>query len=217
MKKLLALVVIALSLFSCEKDDTDTNEDTFEIHFKLDGKEYSQVLKKGVTNALVGGNSSDTGYVAAALGASFPLNDKDSAEISFGIGYFQRKMNDLAGNLGRLKQLCRIGPKEYKCLSCDNSGTTEGVDFGFSDFRMNGGTWYSIKWDATTQTFKSITNEQTGSSFVITEVKEGKAMFSRENNGVIIKGTFNCNLYEMRTGAMKVITDGTFTAILWTY
>ncbi|HUP12984.1 MAG TPA: hypothetical protein VM187_12245, partial [Niastella sp.] len=100
---------------------------------------------------------------------------------------------------------------------CDNCGTTEGVELAFSDFKMNGGTWYSIKWDATTQTFKSITNEQAGSSFVITEVKEGKAMFSRENNGVIIKGTFNCNLYEVRTGAKKVITDGTFTAILWTY
>src|ERR1044071_3532166 len=101
MKKLLAFIIVALCLFSCEKDEY---QDTFEIHFKLDGKEYSQVFKKDVTNALIGGNSSDTGYVSAELGASFVLNDKDSAEVSFGIGYFQRKMNDLAGNLGRLKQ-----------------------------------------------------------------------------------------------------------------
>ena len=212
MKQLFSTLAIALLFLSCDKDLAHY-DDVFEVHFKFNGKEYSKTIAKNTPNPLVVSTFEvSPGIMYESQGALFELNDTSNITLSF--GNFLRKVDDNnnGGNTERLKQMLPIGNREYNLLNGDST-ITNGVAISFIDGRTN---WLSAQWDAAKQNVKPVTTEQTGSTFIINEIKQTDYI-AGSNNAFIIKGTFNCNLYAASANnEKKALTDGTFTVILST-
>jgi hypothetical protein len=209
IKKLFTLTIITFLIASCKKDEPLLDE-SLQISFKLDGKEYSKVLGSNQMNAFQS-VSSDRGQgdYSETRGVIFQLGD--SLEIGFSLGYINRKANDADFSYQSIKQALYIGSREYKCLACDTS-IRNGVDIILS-YPKKQEDWSSYKF--TNNGSLPITNEQNGSSFTITEVKETKV--KNYGSGFIVKGTFNCNLFKNFTLDKSVLTDGKFTIFLISY
>lgn len=214
MKKLFVYIIVALSIASCQKhSSTHTYEDIFQIRFKLDGKEYSKVLKQNELNS-VGSviMPSLPGQTTLTQGPTFELGG-DYWEIEFLLGYLHNISGDKTGNLQKIRNLLRTGSKQYKCLWCDTS-ITDAIEIALIE-SGTGSKWCTTQIDQTTHKPKPV-NEQNGSSFVVTEVKESTI---DDRAAFIVKGSFNCNLFSWQTGQTgmkKVLTDGEFTFIMGT-
>jgi len=212
MKQLSTPLFVVLLFVSCNKDDKDDKDDNngtpsgyvLDVHFKVDGKEYSYALAKNTPNPLVVSTADvSPGKMYESQGALFQLTD--TSYITLVLGYFLRDVNDNPGNIERLKQILPVGNREFNLWKGDSS-VSNGIDVVF----INGREGYST-YDPT---LPSTPNQQAGSSFVIKEIKQTDWVAGR-NNAFIIKGTFNCNLYN-GSGVKKVLTDGTYTCMLST-
>ena len=208
MKQLITSLIIILFLVSCDKDGH--YDDVFEVHFKVEGKEYSKALPKNTPNPLyVSTSNVSPGNMYESQGAVFEIND--SSSITLHIGNFLRKTDDNPGNIERLKQMLPVGNREYN-LDNGDSSVSNGVSIVFVD---GSNSYFTCRYDPIAYKSIPVTNEQTGSSFVINEIKQTNYIAGK-NNAFIIKGSFNCNLFDATTGRKKVLTDGTFTCILST-
>lgn len=196
---------------SCQKSGSRTTYDeTFQVRFKLDGKEYVKVLQQNELNEIGSVISyNEQGKRTITQGPVYQL-DSDYG-IYFELGYLYHIAGDDAGNFQKLKNLLRVGSKKYECLGCDTS-IRDAVELRLIESNT-GISWCTTRRDLGTSGLVPVTNEQNGSSFVVTEIKES-TVDSRD--AVIVKGTFNCNLYNWSTGAKKVLTGGEFTCILST-
>lgn len=219
MNKLFCFLAIALLISSCKKDETRpkiTYPEIFEVSFKLDGKQYSKAYKKDESNPVGGLHSYESdGDSYNVHGPVYQMDSGFNVEIFF--GYFQRFKNDTAGDRQRVAQLMKPGNKAYKCLMYCDTSAREGVEVRFSD-KISGVTlWGTVKYDPNNNYEPiPITNEQDGSSFVITGVKDATTT-GYSNNALIVKGTFSCNMYNIDTGEKKVITEGKFTCLVSAY
>jgi hypothetical protein len=214
MNKLFPLIVISLLIFACkkEKEPVTLLDDTCEVSFTLDGKKYTKTLAKNEFNQGGGFGLAD-GHGGYTQTQSVTFEIDSILEIEIELGCYNRKGNDSIDNYAInqkvLQQFLSTG-QSYKCLTTDTS-IKNGVDINISEKRKR--FWRSYKTDWVNYKPIPITNEQTGSSFVITEVKEVSTDGQR-HNAFIIKGSFNCNVYDERTDAKRVLTDGTFTLLI---
>lgn len=134
--------------------------------------------------------------------------------ITIELGFYYWRNSDttdnLSNNLKTLQRFLNSSTIEYKVLHYDSS-IKNAVVISLSE--RNAVYWHSFKSDWGNYKPIPITNEQDGSRFVITEVKE-VSIDGQRNNSIIIKGSFTCNVFEERTGAKKVLTNGAFTCVL---
>ena len=215
MNKLITLIAISLLFFSCTKDKEAVTplDVTCEVSFTLDGKKYHKALEKNEFNQGSGfGIYDGHGGYTQTQSVQFELDSMLGIEIE--LGFYNRKGNDsidnYAANLKVLHQFLSAG-QEYKCLTTDST-VKNGVDINISENRKT--FWRSYKTDWINYKPIPITNEQFGSRFVLTEVTEVSTDGHRQN-AFVIKGTFNCNVYDERTGTKRVLTDGTFTMLIF--
>lgn len=207
IKNLFIATIITFLIASCKKDDAPPFDETLQISFKMDGKEYSQELSKGQINQptatwydLGQGNLHETRDVIFRFG--------DSIIIQLTFGYINRNTNDTVFSYQSLKQALAVGSREYKCLECDSS-IRNGVSISLTNFA--GPFWTSF----TNNSSLPGTNDQTGSHFTITDIKETK--IPDYPAGFIVKGTFKCNIYKAATLEKSVLTDGKFTFYMYPY
>jgi hypothetical protein len=204
MKQLITSLVLVLLFVSCNKDDNKSNnksnDDVLEIHFKVDGKQYSYTLPKNTPNPLIVSTYDvSPGKMYESQGAMYQLTD--TSWISLEFGFFLRDINDNPGNVERLKKILPVGNREYNIWKGDSTVSNAiGVIF------VNGRESYNSGIPPA--------ESQAGNTFVINEIKQTDWV-AGTNNAFIVKGTFNCNLYT-GTGVKKVLTDGTYTCMLST-
>lgn len=203
MKHLITPLVVVLLFVSCKKDDNkdSTNaNNVLEIHFKVDGKQYSYALPKNTPNPLIVSTYDvSPGKMYESQGAMFQLTD--TSWISLEFGYFLRDVNDNPGNITRLKQILPAGNREYNIWKGDST-VPNGIGVVFVNGREN--------YNSGIPPAES----QAGNTFVINEIKQTDWV-AGTNNAFIVKGTFNCNLYN-GAGVKKALTDGTYTCMLST-
>lgn len=216
MMKFSTLIFFFVLIISCRKDGKQPQYDEqFSISFTLDGHQYDTTLPFDQMNMYTAWSvSNNTAVTAWKLGPILKLGG--NAQISFLFANYHYINNDNTGNLARLKSMLRPGQKNFKCIDmlCDTS-LAEAVQISFNDNSQS-----SINWSTTKRTSipgmpgsVSFDVNQPGSHFTVTEIKESNTIGNKKN-AVIIKGTFECILYEAGTGNSKLLKDGRFTVLI---
>jgi hypothetical protein len=208
IRKFVIYLIVALFIVSCDKEKPLYDE-TLQVSFKMDGKEYSTSFDRDRVNTFVS-TSYDLGQGSRVGTRGVNYQFGDSLDLSIFSGLQYHKANDDQGNYDRLKQLLHTGSKEYRCLFCDTS-KTDGAEISFSEGKINPRSWRTQLEDVYNN---PATTDQTGSSFVITEVKETQIK-GYPGTAFIVKGTFNCNIFEISSRMKRVLTDGKFTCLLF--
>lgn len=218
MNKLPALLLIMVLFVSCKKDDYRQPEikyvEIFQISYKLDGQQYSKVLKQNEKNAVGGLSLSDgAGNETHLSGPYFQLDDGTAVTIN--LGFFLRLKDDTAGNRKRIRPIFQPGTKPYKCLMYCKDTAVKGVEVSFLD---NKGliSWCSTRFDLITELPLPVTNEQDGMNFTITSLEDATTT-GYDNNAYIMKADFSCNMYDVETGQKKVLTEGKVVCLVAAY
>jgi hypothetical protein len=213
MMKLSAYILLVALIISCRKDSKPTRYDVqFSISFKLDGKEYKKVYEQDAMNGYTASGYTRSHGITYILGPTFTLDSKTA--ITFFLGNYHYAFNDSTGNLQRLKYLLRPGTKHYTCINypCDTA-LTDAVQISFSDDPQGVGFWSTTKRTSVNGTVNAVV-DQPGSHFTVLEMKESTTN-GVHKNAVIIKGTFECALYEATNITnKKLLKDGQFTCII---
>src|ERR1700754_270940 len=102
MKKLTPYLILLAFIASCSKETKKPilYDEQFSISFKLDGKEYKNVLAPDIMNYYGSSGLHNGPQITYTLGAGFQL-DMDKS-ISFMLGNYLHINNDTTGNLQRL-------------------------------------------------------------------------------------------------------------------
>lgn len=214
MKKLTAYFATIIVIISCSKDKTTPSlyQELFQISFTFDGKQYKKVLRSDQKNQYTFGGYHDGAKSTYHLGATFFIDTITT--ITFHLGNYHHIYGDTTGNLERLKHLFRPGPKTYKCITGCDTAIADAVELHFYPNASGLSNWSTTKRKKVNDFPEPIeAGDQTGSSFYISEIKESTTN-GFNKNAVIIKGIFQCNLYEINTGHKKLLTNGEFTCII---
>ena len=213
MKKFIYLIAFAFIL-SCSKDNNKPSRypEPFSISFKIDGKSYSKTLKQDELHFVTysGGNGSN-GAITYNLGPVFETGPLE--QIYFTIGNYHHLNNDTAGNMARLKYLCRPGNKTFICFNQCDTAAIDAVQVNFMDDPQGVIYWSSTKRKMSGGVTVQASADQPNGEFKVTEVIETPTTGSTKN-AVIIKGTFKCTLWEVDTENSKQLTDGQFTCLI---
>jgi len=172
--------------FACNKSDSYNPprfDETFQVHFNLDGKNYSHVLPKGALDTGYGYlNEVSPGNYYFADGSIYQLTPNTKFHILLGTGNGPVQSNwPLAYE--SFKNMLSAGPKTYDSLEYCFQPQSNRVEIVYTD--ENGDDWSSTKWTYVPggQIFKQI--EQAGSSFIITEYKEVSLSRTRKDAAII--------------------------------
>jgi hypothetical protein len=213
MKKFSTLFILLALIISCRKDAKQPLfEEQFSISYTIDGQEYKTILPVDQMNMYTGsGFNYNTNVTTMSLGPIFKL--EGTAQISFLFGNYHYIQNDKTGNMARLKNLLRPGNKNYKCIFmlCDTA-LTEAVQVTFTEDPQGFPYWSTTKRTSIPGGVSAVVN-QPGSFFTVTEIKESTTN-GLGKNAVIVKGTFECILYDAATNDSKALKDGQFTFIV---
>jgi len=199
------LALILLSNLACNKDSEPkkiTYDAIFQVSFTLDGVQYSKTYGKDTANP-----GASLGYMPApgdyytAPGARFHLTSLDHY-IDIIVGFVHGSRNsDWPSTYESLKSNFAPGDKTYDHILYVPQTQPLKAEIIYSDTQGNG-------WSSTTYTydpnrgFAAVINQPNG-KFTITDMREIKN--DRNEDGLlIVKGTFNCKLYEIDGPGVKI-------------
>jgi len=214
MKLILRLLPFTLLFNLSCKDDLPavkkmTYDVIFQVNFTLDGVQYSKVYGKDTANiAYPMGYNPVNGEEYQARGASFEFkNPFNYFNISIGSIHGTRE-KDWPAAYESFKSNFAPGDKAFEYLLFNSSTLPNKVEITWRD--EQGQDWYSTKYTNTPYAAEII---QPSGKFTITEMREIKNELSEEIL-LIVKGKFNCKLYEWDGPGVKDLEDGSFVALV---
>jgi hypothetical protein len=214
-----AFILISSLLITCSKKDSTNNSDglphfdeTFQIHFTIDGKNYSRVFGKDSTSPVfVYNRETGPGYLYFARGCHINFSTTSVFRILLGSAKGSFNSN-WQGAYESFKSLMSIGTKMYDSIQFCTQLQTNRVEITYVD--ENKDIWSSTKWTFVNDTLIKKLVDQPGGSFEITEYTEVSLGNNRPNNTAIIKGVFSCTLYKADTNEKRSLTNGIFTILV---
>jgi hypothetical protein len=212
MKQYIIIILSFIIVSGCKKEKKPRSfPDKLFITFTIENQTYSAEVPDGEFHYGTGHNSEvEPGNFVLARGAAFDISAKSS--IDFQLASARGKLiTDRPATFESLKYLFAPGEKKYDSIAFAWPQHDRKVEIAYKD--EEGTIWYTTKLTYIHANRVDKVVDQPGGVFLITEMKEVPSGNNGEN-GLVVKGSFNCILYEFDGPGMKQLTNGRFAAYI---
>jgi len=184
----------------------------FQLNFTLDGVQYAKMYPQNVPNLPVAVEYTPVnGDDLHAVGGQYLFSGHENY-LDFFVGFAHGStLNNFPATYESLKNNFAPGDKVYDHIHYGLQTQSNKVEIEYRDPQDK--FWSSTTYTANNSgAYTAVINQPTA-KFTITEMREVKNE-KNEDGELIVKGTFNCKLYQINGPGVKELKNGTFVALV---